>query len=256
MADASQRFRLDGKVALVTGSTRGIGLVIARAYAEAGAAVMLNGRSQESVARAQENLRDCGWISGFAADVSRPADIAALFEHTVATFGRLDLLVNNAGISPIFKPAEQVVEVEWDQILAVDLKAAFLCCQQAFRVMQPQESGCIINIGSVTGATAAPRLLPYSVAKAGLAQLTRTLAVEWAPHGIRVNAVAPGYVDTDMARYVLQHPRWGEDIRQRTPLGRPAQPEEIVGAALFLASDAASYVTGQVLYVDGGWTAA
>ena len=189
------------------------------------------------------------------ADVSNPAEVEHLVGATVKSFGRLDVLVNNAGISPIFKKAERVSEVEWDEIMAVNLKGAFLCAQAAGRVMIPQTSGRIINISSVGGRVALPNMAAYCAAKGGLEQLTRVLAAEWAPHNILVNAIAPGFVETDLTEGLRQNPELRDAIVGQTPLGRLAKVEDIVGAAIYLASDAASYVTGQTLYIDGGWTA-
>ncbi len=189
------------------------------------------------------------------ADVGKVADIERLIKSTVATFGRLDILVNSAGISPHYKPAETMTEAEWDEVIAVNLKGVFLCCQAAGRVMIPQKSGRIINISSIGGQVALPRLIAYCAAKGGIDQLTRVLAVEWAPHHILVNAISPGYIDTDLTKGLRQNPARRDALLRQVPLGRLGKPDEIAGAAIYLASDAASYVTGQTLDVDGGWLA-
>src|SRR5207248_5532101 len=183
------QFSLDGKVAVVTGSTRGIGRAIAEGLAGAGAAVTVNGRNPDSTQKAAAEIAAGGSKTlAVAADVSNAADVERLINSTVATFGRLDVLVNNAGISPYYKAAETVTEAEWDEIMRINLKSVFLCCQAASRVMIPQQSGRIINMSSIGGQVALPKLLAYTAAKGAIDQMTRALAVEWAPYGIRVNA--------------------------------------------------------------------
>jgi len=229
---------------------------VAEALARAGASVVLNGRSEESAAAVAAELAAQGLtVRGFGADVTNAAAVAALVAHTVEAFGRLDILVHSAGISPFYKRAEDITEDEWDQVLTGNAKSAFLCDQAAGRVMLAQGGGVIVNLASVGGMVALPRLAAYSASKGAVLQLTKVLAVEWATAGIRVNAVAPAFVDTDMTRGVLEHPRIGEQIRRQTPLGRPATPEEVANAVVFLASDASSYITGHIMLVDGGWTA-
>jgi len=245
------QFRLDGKVALVTGSTRGIGRAIAQGYAEAGARVIVNGRTAETVETAAKVIG----AHPAPADISTAEGISRLFKTALDRCGQIDILVNNASIATAFKRAEEITEAEWDAHLDTNLKSAFLCARTVGLHMKERGGGAIINISSVLGSNALPRLLAYCVAKGGLDQLTRVLAVEWAAYGIRVNGIAPAYVETDLVRSLLEHPRYGPDLRARTPMGRFAKPEEIVGAAIYLASDAASYVTGHILHVDGGWSA-
>jgi NAD(P)-dependent dehydrogenase (short-subunit alcohol dehydrogenase family) len=250
------QFSLDGKVAVVTGSSRGIGRAIAEGLAEAGAAVTVNGRERESAESIAGAISAAGGKSlAVAADVSKAADVDRLIDVTVTRFGRLDILVNNAGISPYYKPAEAMTEVEWDEVIKTNLKSVFLCCQAAGRVMIPQKSGRIINMSSVGGSVGLPRLIAYCAAKGAINQLTRVLAVEWATHHILVNAIAPGYIETDLTKGLRENPKRLEAMVGKIPLGRLGKPAEIVGAAIYLASDAASYVTGQVLDVDGGWLA-
>jgi len=251
-----QQFSLAGKVAVVTGSSRGIGRAIAEGMAGAGAAVTVNGRNPETTQAVAGAIAAAGGKSlAVPADVGKVADIERLIKSTVATFGRLDILVNSAGISPHYKPAETMTEAEWDEVIAVNLKGVFLCCQAAGRVMIPQKSGRIINISSIGGQVALPRLIAYCAAKGGIDQLTRVLAVEWAPHHILVNAISPGYIDTDLTKGLRQNPARRDELLRQVPLGRLGKPDEIAGAAIYLASDAASYVTGQTLDVDGGWLA-
>ncbi len=251
-----RQFSLEGKVAVVTGSTRAIGRAISEGLASAGAAVAVNGRNAESTRAAAAEMSAAGARTlPVAADVSSASDVERLIEITVETFGRLDILVNNAGISPYYKPAETVTEAEWDEIMRVNLKGVFLCCQAAGRVMIPQKSGRIINIGSIGGQVALPKLLAYTSAKGAVNQLTRALAVEWAQHGILVNVIAPAYLETDLTKGLRKNPKPRDDLIRQVPLGRLGEPSEVVGAAIYLASDAASYVTGHILNIDGGWLA-
>jgi 2-deoxy-D-gluconate 3-dehydrogenase len=249
-------FSLEGKVAVVTGSTRGIGRAIVEGLAGAGAAVTVNGRNPEATQTAADEIATVGCKSlAVPADVSKAADVERLISTTVAAFGRLDILVNNAAISPYYKPAEAVTESEWDETMKVNLKGVFLCCQAAGRVMIPQKSGRIINISSIAGQVALPKLLAYTAAKGAVNQLTRVLAVEWARYGILVNAIAPAYVETDLTKGLRNNPKLRDELVRQVPLGRLAEPAEIVGAAIYLASNAATYVTGHILNIDGGWLA-
>ena len=250
------QFSMDGKVAVVTGSTRGIGRAIAEGLAGAGAAVTVNGRNSDSTQKAAAEIAAGGSKTlAVAADVSDAADVERLINSTVSKFGRLDVLVNNAGISPYYKAAETVTEAEWDEIMKVNLKSVFLCCQAASRVMIPQKSGRIINMSSIGGQVALPKLFAYTAAKGAIDQMTRALAVEWAPYGIRVNAIAPAYVETDLTKGLRNNPKLRDELIRHVPLGRLGEPAEVVGAAIYLASDASSYVTGHVLTIDGGWLA-
>lgn len=251
-----EKFSLAGKVAAVTGSSRGIGRAIAEGLASAGAAVVVNGRDPQTIQAVASAIAAAGGSSlAVTADVSKTADVDRLIQTAADRFGRLDIIVNNAGISPYFKPAENMTEAEWDEVMAVNLKGVFLCCQAAGRIMIAQKSGRIINISSIGGSIALPRLIAYCAAKGAIDQITHVLAVEWAPYGICVNAIAPGFVETDLTHGLRDSPTHRDALVRQTPLGRIGKPEEIVGAAIYLASDAASYVTGQILYVDGGWLA-
>ena len=240
----------------MTGSSRGIGRAIAEGLAGVGAAVTVNGRDAEATQTVAGAITAAGGKSlAVPADISQSADVAHLIDVTLATFGRLDILVNNASISPYYKPAESMTEAEWDDVMRVNLKGVFLCCQAAGRVMISQRSGRIINISSIAGKVALPRLIAYSSAKGAINQLTRVLAVEWAPYQILVNAIVPGYIETDLTKGLRENPKRLDNMIQQIPLRRLGKPAEIVGAAIYLASDAASYVTGQMLDVDGGWLA-
>ena len=250
-------FSLDGKVAIVTGGSRGIGRSIALGYAEAGANIVIASRTPADVEKVVEEARSRGQRAmGMATDVSRSADIAALVQATREAFGRIDILVNSAGISPVYSRALKLNEEDWNRILAVNLTGAFLTCQAVGRVMTEQREGKIINIVSIGATTGLPRFIAYCAAKGGLLQVTRVLAQEWAEYNVQVNAIAPGYVETDMTSGLQDNPRLLNDIVFRTPMRRLGKPDEIVGAALLLASEASSYMTGHILYVDGGWSAA
>jgi NAD(P)-dependent dehydrogenase (short-subunit alcohol dehydrogenase family) len=188
------------------------------------------------------------------ADLSRVAECDAVVEHVVERFGRIDILVNNAAFGTALKGAEAVSEAEFDAMVAVNLRGSFFLATAAARQMITRGGGSIINISSIAAATAAPRAAVYSATKGAIEALTRTLAVEWARHGIRVNAIAPGYVSTDLVRSVADE-KVLRYIIERTPLGRMAEARELVGAAVYLASDEASFQTGEIIRVDGGWTA-
>jgi NAD(P)-dependent dehydrogenase (short-subunit alcohol dehydrogenase family) len=189
-------------------------------------------------------------------DTSRKADVDRMVARTRERWGRIDVLVNNAGID-IIKPAADYDEGEWDQVVAVNLKGYFLCAQAVGRVMIDQRAGSIVMNSSIAGSIGIALLVPYAAAKGGVNQLTRTLAVEWAPLGVRVNAFSPAYFENVMQGVEAIHNEAKErHIREWTPLGRRGRLEELVGPVVFLASDASSYVTGHILMVDGGWTAA
>ena len=247
---------LTDKVAIVTGGSRGIGRAIALGLAQAGADVVLTSRHQEGVDEVAEEVRGLGRRAlALAADVSNAGGVQRMVDATLGEFGRIDVLVCNAGISPVYKRAEHTAEDEWDAVIAVNLKGVFLCCQAAGKVMIRQKRGKIVNMGSVGGRVALTRLIAYCAAKGGVEQITKVLATEWAQHNIQVNALAPGFVETELTRGMRENPRLYEDIVNKTPAGRLAEPEDLVGAAVFLASDASDYITGHTLVIDGGWTA-
>ena len=245
--------RLVGRVAAVTGSSRGIGHAIATAYLAEGARVLVNSRD---AATAEATARDLGeGAAGVGADVSTPEGALAVVEAARERFGRLDILVANAGIN-IVKNAVDYKPEEWRQVLATNLDGVFYCAQAAGRVLLEQGSGSVIAIASVTSFNAFPQRVAYATAKAGLVMMTKVLAAEWASGGVRVNAIAPGYVGTEMVRELVNKGRVDEAaVRRRTPMGRLADPAEIAKAAVFLASDEASFITGETLVVDGGWLA-
>lgn len=253
MADLS----IGGRVAIITGGSRGIGRAVALGLARAGAHVVIASRTPEDVERVVAEARAYGPAGlGVPIDISCPDDIQRLVDKTLEVYGRIDVLVNNAGISPVYSRALSLKEEDWNRILSVNLTGPFLACQAAGRVMAEQCRGKIINMLSVGATTGLPRFIAYCAAKGGLLQVTRVLAQELAEYNVQVNAIAPGYVETDMTSGLRDNTRLYDAIIARTPMRRLGQPDEVVGAALLLASDASSYITGQMLYVDGGWSAA
>jgi NAD(P)-dependent dehydrogenase (short-subunit alcohol dehydrogenase family) len=249
-------FDLSGKVAVVSGAGRGIGRAIAIALAEAGADMVVFSRTEEQFRGTAADIEALGRRAlGLRVDVSVPEDIESMVKTTMDSYGRLDIMVNNAGINPSYTLIEKVEEEHWDMIMDVNLRGAFRCSQRVIPVMKDQGEGCIINVASVAGLKALYKCSAYTASKGGLVQLTRTMALELAPHNIRVNALCPGFVTTDMTDDLLAHPKEGDRVLSLIPMGRPGELREIAPAAVFLASDAASYITGAVLCVDGGWSA-
>ena len=246
--------RLADKVALVTGAAQGIGLACAQAFAREGAHVLLSDVNENAGRREVLRLRSEGMRAGFAAcDVSRKIQVEAAVAAAVGEFGRLDILVANAGI---VHGAEflDLEEADFDRVLAVNLKGVFLVGQAAARQMVKQgEGGAIVNMSSVNAVMAIPNQVPYVVSKGGINQLTKVMALALAPHRIRVNGIGPGTILTELAKNAVLGNREAErKILSRTPLGRMGDPEEVANVAVFLASDEASYVTGQTIYPDGG----
>ena len=242
--------KLADKIALVTGASQGIGLACAQRLVREGARVMLADVRPE-VADAAAALGDAARF--FCADVSQKSDVDALFEATIAAFGRVDILVNNAGITHAADFLD-LLEEDFDRVMRVNLKSMFLCSQAAARDMvKRQGGGCIINMSSVNAELVIPNQVPYVISKGGVNQLTRVAAIGLAQYGIRVNAIGPGTILTELAKQaVLSSPEARHTILSRTPLGRCGEPEEVASIAAFLASDDASYMTGQTLYADGG----
>jgi len=255
---------LQDKVAIVTGASRGIGEAIARLFAQSGAKVVIASRKQEGLDAARARMIEAGVaeeaVVATACHAGKSDQIAALFDSTVARFGRLDVLVNNAAANPYFGPLVAADRPAWDKTFEVNLRGYYEMAQAAvarFLDQGPDASGSagnIVNVASVVALTGAPLQGIYAMTKAGVVSMTKTLAVELGPSGIRVNAIAPGLVETKFASAIVHNDDLVKRITERTPLGRYAQPEEIAGAALYLASDAASFVTGHTLVVDGGMT--
>jgi 3-oxoacyl-[acyl-carrier protein] reductase len=248
--------RLDGQVAVITGSSMGIGKAIAHIYGQAGARVVVNSRDSGRAAAAAAELQARGIEAApLAADLARPEEVARLFMAVDAQWGQVDILVNNAGSSMI-APSEQLSLADWQRTLDLNLTAPFLCAQEAARRMIPRGRGVIINITSILGETGLPKRAAYCATKHGLIGLTKVLGTEWARHGIRVHALNPAYIATPMEiGDQVSGDYTHADIERRTPLGRYGTAEEVATAALFLASSASSYMTGSRLDVDGGWLA-
>ncbi|MEW5721716.1 MAG: 3-oxoacyl-ACP reductase family protein [Thermodesulfobacteriota bacterium] len=246
---------LENKVALVTGSSRGLGREIARAMAAAGADVVINyNRSRDGALEAVEAVRAQGRRAiAVQASVTARADVEALVGAALNEFGRLDVLVNNAGGFPI-KPFPLVTDEEWAKVITLDLTSVFLCSQVALAAMRPRRRGTIINIASVSGLVGAVSMVPYSAAKGGVIAFSKALAREAAPMGITVNAVAPGIIETDTALQVFPEAALKVYTTYQVPLGRLGRPEDVIGLTVFLASEEARYITGQVYAVDGGFT--
>ena len=243
--------RLEGRVALVTGAGGGIGAATALRLAQEGAVVAVLDRDAEGVQATVEAVREAGGVAlGLAGDVSDRARVEQVVRDVVAQRGRLDVLINNAGINRDAMAARMTDE-QWDAVLDVNLKGTFLCCQAAFATMREQNAGCIVNTASISAAGNIGQA-NYAASKAGVIGLTRTLALEWARYGIRVNCVAPGGTDTRMTAGIPEQIR--EQVLSRIPLKRFARPEEIAAVHAFLVSDDASYITGQAIFADGGVT--
>jgi gluconate 5-dehydrogenase len=250
------RFIVEGKLALVTGATRGIGLGVARALGESGLGLILVGRDEDKLQRAAEELRQtASQVNVAAFDLFRTGEIAPWFEDLCSRIGAPDILVNSAGISRRGAAVDLSLK-DWNDVLAVNTTAIFeLSRAFARRLIAEGQGGRIINIASLMTAAARPGTSPYTASKGAVGQLTKALAVEWAKYGILVNAIAPGYIDTDLNKTLLADATFNSWVKERCPLGRWGTPADIAGPVVFLASSAADFITGQVIFVDGGWLA-
>ncbi len=250
------RFRLDGKVALVTGGSRGLGHVIAEALSSAGAVVALSARNPEPAQQAAEAIAEATGrdVLGLAADVTSAANVESMVERVLKSLGRIDILVNNAGVN-IRGPIEELREDDWDVVVDTNLKGPWLCCRAVAGAMKRQKWGRVINVSSMLGEISLPGRTPYASSKGGLTLLTKTLALEWAKDGINVNALCPGPFATEINTPLLNDPVARAQMEANVPLARWGDPVELGPAAVFLASDASSFMTGATLFIDGGYTA-
>ncbi len=253
---SAQGFDLTGKRALVTGGGRGLGRSISEALSRAGAIVAITSRNSGAARRAADAIQQSTGrpVIGIAADVTQVPSIRGAVEEACHKLGGLDILVNNAGVA-MARWATEVSEEDWDTVLDTNLKGLFFASQAAALYMKDHGGGVIVNLASVAGFRGERALAPYCASKGGVVNLTRALAVEWARFGIRVVAVAPAYVETDLNREALANPKFRDQVVERTPLRRLGLPEDVALAVVYLASDAAAYLTGVTLPVDGGWLA-
>lgn len=250
---STELFNLSGRTALVTGSTRGIGATLAEGIASAGADVILNGTTSDGVAAAVTRLseRFPGQVAGAAFDITDENAVKSAIEEIQASYGPIDILVNNAGI----QHRESLTEVslaDWNRVLNVDLTAAFVVGRTVAQQMIERQRGKIINVCSIQADLARRSIAPYTAAKGGLRNLTRAMTAEWASHGLQINAIAPGYIRTDMTQALVDDPEFNSWVLGRTPAERWGEVDDLTGPAIWLASDASRYVNGQVIFIDGG----
>jgi 2-deoxy-D-gluconate 3-dehydrogenase len=242
--DINRLFDISGKVAVVTGASKGIGRAIARGFSEAGAIVIGASRTPWDLPETDHSLH-------IRTDMAKPSEIESLVNEVVTKFGRIDILVNDAGIDEAFPSVDTPLDA-WDRILNVNLRGMFILCRETGKVMLKQGSGKIINISSILGLMGYPEALPYTASKGGIIQITRTLAVEWAKHNINVNCIAPGFFTTEMVKGIMDDPGLWKFSNDKVPRLSVASPDEIIGTAIYLASEASGYVNGSVIVVDGG----
>lgn len=248
-------FNLDGKVAMVTGSTRGLGEVSARALAKAGAHVAVCGRVQADLERVSRSITDMGKESeGFSIDVTSKKSVREAVDKILKRFGKIDILVNNAGINHRV-PVTEYPEEAWDRVLNTNLKGYFLVAQAVVPQMLERGYGKVIHMSSILGTVALPNMLAYACSKGGVDQMTKVMALEWAKKGVRVNAIGPTYFETEMVKQMRDDPERFQFIKDRTPMGRWGYLHELEGIVIFLAAPASDFITGQTIYIDGGWTA-
>jgi NAD(P)-dependent dehydrogenase (short-subunit alcohol dehydrogenase family) len=247
-------FELKGKIAMVTGSTRGLGEVSAKALAGAGADIAVCGRNTDHMKRVTGEIRELGRrADGFFIDVTSKESVAEAVGRILESFGRIDILVNNAGVN-YRVPVLEFPEEEWDLVINTNLKGYFLVAQSVVPQMLKNGYGKVINMSSILGTVGLPNQLAYASAKGGVDQMTKVMAIEWAKQGVRVNAIGPTYFETELVTQIRNDPERFNFINERTPMGRWGYLPELEGAVIFLASSASDFVTGQTIYVDGGWT--
>lgn len=246
-------FDLRNKIALVTGSGRGLGAAMARGLAEYGASVVVADIDLEAAGSVAEDIKaNQGTALAVQVDVTDAESVQTMADKIVGAFGKIDILVNNAGINRR-NPCVQMSEQDWDSVINVNLKGTFLCTRAVGKVMLEQKHGKVINIASLLSTVAQPDRSPYAASKGGVVQFTKVLALEWAKSNISVNAIGPGYFMTELNTALMDNKEMYDELTSRIPMGRWAQPEELIGALVFLSSDASDYITGQVVYVDGGY---
>ena len=252
---ANQLFSLEGKVALITGASKGIGEAIARYYAACGAKVVINSRKQEELDKVAAGIiSEGGECTGIAANAGETAACQLLVQQTVALYGGIDILVNNAASNPVFGPLVQCEEWAFDKIMNINVKAPFELCKLVYPIMKQRGGGAVINISSIAGVTPDPGLGMYSVSKAALNMLTKVTAKEWGADNIRVNAICPGLIKTKFSEALWHNEKWLNHFIKLAPLARMGTVDEMAGLALFLASDASGYCTGTLFTADGGVT--
>jgi NAD(P)-dependent dehydrogenase (short-subunit alcohol dehydrogenase family) len=246
---------LEGQTAIVTGGSRGIGRAIALAFAQAGASVAIAARGPEALNLAAKEIEAAGGRAlAVAGDVTDAGQVQTLMDRTVEAFGTVDILVNNAGAAPFLSTLDQIRPEGFEKYFRINFWSALTCTMAVAPILLGKGSGCVLNVASVAGFIASPGLTYYASAKAAMISLTKTVSREWAGHGVRVNAVAPGWIETDMNIQGRQMDDWNRGVLSTIPLGRWGTPEDVAGAALFLCSPAASWITGSVLVIDGGQT--
>jgi NAD(P)-dependent dehydrogenase (short-subunit alcohol dehydrogenase family) len=249
-------FSLKGRTAIVTGGSKGLGEAIALSMADAGANLVITGRDEASLSKVAEAVKAKGAkCIPMKIDVLKKADIKEMTDRTLAEFGKIDILVNNAGIN-VVKPLLKITEEDWDRVLDTNLKGYFFCAQAVAPHMIEQKRGCIINNASIFGRTGFMNLSPYIASKGGVVQLTKAMAVEWARFNVRTVCIAPSYIVTEMAKRDIEaNPQILEQNLKKIPMKRGGEPREVGDVCVFLASDAASFVTGETIAIDGGWLA-
>jgi len=249
---AEELFKIKGKIALVTGSTGGLGSVFAKGLAENGAIVILNGRNREKLERQVDEFKDMGYQADSCVfDVTSSEQINVAVEQIEQKVGAIDILVNNAGIN-LRAPLEDFSDEDWNKVIGINLSGAYKVAKGFVKGMIKKKAGKIINIGSMQCELARPTIAPYAASKGGIKMLTKGMAADWAKYNIQVNGIGPGYFKTKMTKPLYENPEFDSWLCGRTPSSRWGNPEELIGALLFLSSDAGNYVNGQMIYVDGG----